>query len=483
MAKRGASGDWKGAAVQVNPADLHFVTRNSHCSFIYQTILLPSQRCLKAPFSLSKQASPPCAVVQTARMPATNLLKLLRRAADDRPSHKIGIYQPKENFQGVLDYGALLWESETRAHRLRNRENLSTSTVVLLHFGDQIEAGLIWFWTVVATGSIPCICTPFPIDAEQRKKRIRELQALLADPLIITADDLVADFCGLEGIRLTAASDIESMPDTSGPIYGWSKEENDVAVLMLTSGSTGISKAVCLQHCQIMASVRGKSEIHQTTKDDVFLNFTGLDHVASLVEVHLHAVSLAADQIHLPYAAFVAEPMDFLANIEKHKVTYTFATNTFLASLVRTIECSNQSDKAKPPIFNISSLRALISGGEANIVETCIKLTDLLRRFGAPTSFIRPGFGMTETCAGAIYNSKDCPTYDIVGNAEFACLGDCMPGIRMRIVRSDQKKASPNEIGMLELAGPVIFNQYYANQGATAASMSILIVQRSNLTE
>jgi hypothetical protein len=34
----------------------------------------------------------------------------------------------------------------------------------------------------------------------------------------------------------------------------------------------------------------GKSQHHQTTEDDVFLNWTGLDHVANLTEIHLHAL-------------------------------------------------------------------------------------------------------------------------------------------------------------------------------------------------
>jgi len=34
--------------------------------------------------------------------------------------------------------------------------------------------------------------------------------------------------------------------------------------------------------------VVGRSQHHQTTEDDVSLNWTGLDHVANLTEIHLH---------------------------------------------------------------------------------------------------------------------------------------------------------------------------------------------------
>lgn len=114
------------------------------------------------------------------------------------------------------------------------------------------------------------------------------------------------------------------------------------------------------------------------------------------------------------------------------------------------------------PALNLSCLRALISGGEANLVETCEKLVTALSEYGAPASFIRPGFGMTETCAGAIYNPVDCPEYDASYRNEFACVGDCVSGISMRI--SDE--------GHLELQGPIVFRGYYNNDGQSRAAFT-----------
>ena len=100
-------------------------------------------------------------------------------------------------------------------------------------------------------------------------------------------------------------------------------------------------------------------------------------------------------------------------------------------------------------------------------METCAKLTKLLRRYDAPRIFIRPGFGMTETCAGAIYNTKDCPSVDIQHNSEFCSLGTCIPGMHMRIMCRDGSIASANEIGSLEVSGPIVFQGYYNDKSAT----------------
>lgn len=67
---------------------------------------------------------------------------------------------------------------------------------------------------------------------------------------------------------------------------------------MMTSGSSRNAKSVCIRHGQILEAVDGKSKHHDTSKPDVFLNWVGLDHVANLTEIHLHAMYLRTEQVH-----------------------------------------------------------------------------------------------------------------------------------------------------------------------------------------
>jgi long-subunit acyl-CoA synthetase (AMP-forming) len=79
---------------------------------------------------------------------------------------------------------------------------------------------------------------------------------------------------------------------------------------------------------------------------------------------------------------------------------------------------------------------------------------------------------MTETCAGCIYNSVDCPEYDLSLNSEFACLGDCVAGISFRITRADGSEAARNEIGEMQVKGDVVFEKYYNDQESTEKSFT-----------
>ena len=83
----------------------------------------------------------------------------------------------------------------------------------------------------------------------------------------------------------------------------------------------------------------------------------------------------------------------------------------------------------------------------------------LHHKYGAPENVIIPGFGMTETCAGAVSN-RNLPCYDICNGLEFASLGKCMPEVHMRVIlASAATLALPNEPGNLEVSGPVLFRR------------------------
>ncbi|ROV87602.1 hypothetical protein VSDG_09605 [Cytospora chrysosperma] len=238
----------------------------------------------------------------------------------------------------------------------------------------------------------------------------------------------------------------------------------DLAMLMLTSGSTGNAKAVRITHQQVLASVAGKASMRTLPSDKPFLNWIGMDHVAALTEIHLHALWLGIDQVHISAADIVPSPRNFLNLLSRHRVSYTFAPNFFLAKLISAVKPSD-TDAA----LDLSHLVSLISGGEANDVATCVAISELLGKFGARRNVLTPGFGMTETCAGSIYN-LDCPDSDITEKRTVSCLGKCIPGMQMRIVAPTNGAEGP---GDLEVRGSVVFEGYYHNQPATQDAFTV----------
>jgi acyl-CoA synthetase (AMP-forming)/AMP-acid ligase II/thioesterase domain-containing protein/acyl carrier protein len=277
----------------------------------------------------------------------------------------------------------------------------------------------------------------------------------------------VPEFDGQDFINPIVVESLILNTEKAMPMENYTDSQlSDTAVLMLTSGSTGRAKAVALSHGQILASVVGKLSV--VPLPGSFLNWIRLDHVAALVEIHIQAMFVHKDQIHIQSADVLSSPTEFIDIIDRHRVSRTFAPNFFLAK----IRVALHSKVADRP-WDLSCLRYLASGGEANVTRTCDEVSNLLASYGAPRNVIIPGFGMTETCAGAIFNST-FPQYDNAQALEFASVGSCLPGITMRITDDSNTNhcVPPNETGNLEVTGPIVFKEYFNNPTATAESFT-----------
>ena len=390
-----------------------------------------------------------------------NLLQLLEAASTTGAG--LTIYPPDAKGSATrLTYEKLLETAQTDAKKLSQIEGVTSDSILLLHF-DKHADNIRWFWAATAAGLVPAMSPPFTADLERRKRHLNHLQQLLKGPIVLTSEHLVPDFLENDQLKITTVQSLEDAPvqTTSRSETGAFKDASETAVLMLTSGSTGNAKAVCLRHGQLISAMQAKSSHHENTSQDIFLNWIGMDHVAAFSQVHLQALYLGAEQIHIQATDLLIDPLRFLRLINEHRVSYTFAPNFFMASLIKNLQLE-VSDT-----YDLSCLRVCATGGEANPTETCRRFTELMQKYGAPATFLSPGFGMTETCAGAIH-AKDCPEYDVRKTLDFASLGTPMAGgIEMRVAAADDTPIADGEIGELQVTGPVVFNKYFNNEQAT----------------
>ena len=377
--------------------------------------------------------------------------------------------------QAFISYPQLYRRASENARALRQITDFTPGTIALIHF-DNHSDNVEWFWSVVLAGGTPTISPPFTNSIEQRKKHLSHLHKLLNDPICLTRESLVPEFACQSSLRLKTVDSISPVPlsDVENGADGSIESNNslgpdDPAVLMLTSGSTGNVKAVCLSNRQILTALRGKTEYHGTREGDTFLNWINLDHVANLTEIHLHAMYLGCDQVHVPASVVTHNPLIFVELLSKHKVAYTFAPNFLLALLddcLAKVELQSLS-------LDLSCLQSLISGGEATVVATCDSLQSKLARLGSRKNVICPGFGMTETCAGSIYN-KNFPEIDVLQGREFGSLGHCIPGMELRVTVTHDggRRAQTGEQGQLEVSGPIVLKKYFNDPESTNAAFT-----------
>jgi acyl-CoA synthetase (AMP-forming)/AMP-acid ligase II/thioesterase domain-containing protein/acyl carrier protein len=238
----------------------------------------------------------------------------------------------------------------------------------------------------------------------------------------------------------------------------------DLAVLMLTSGSTGQAKAVMLTHANLLASMSAKNLYHRLTSSDIVLNWVSFDHVAALLECHLLPVSTGSSQVHVPSSVILDEPLEFVRLISRHQVTMTFTPN-FLLGMIN----SAHDRLSRDDVLDLSRLRHIISGGEAVPYATGTAFLERFARFGLRHNTLWPAFGMTETCAGSIYS---CEFPDVDSGHEFASVGTPVKALDIRVADQQDHAMPDGQAGELQLRGPVVTPGYYGDEEATHAAFT-----------
>lgn len=355
-----------------------------------------------------------------------------------------------QRYPELLD-GALRILTGLRAERPR----VGSKIALLLERPEEFFPA---FWACLLGGFVPCPLVPVRDDAERWAAQLTHIDRLLEGPLLVTPEALRSQLPDVPGLAVASLEDLYRN-EPAEQIHEADRE--DLALLMLTSGSTGNPKAVMLTHGNLLTSMAAKTEVLKVSDADTTLNWVAFDHIAALLEGHLLPLYTGAEQLHAKPSTILGEPIEFLLLISQHRVTLTYIPNFLLSQLISGAEClSGQAGSA----LDLSCVRTIISGGEAVVCATAQSFLDRFASFGLEGSALWPGFGMTETCAGGTF-SDAFPDVDL--GQEFASLGKPVDGLRMRIADDEGHELPEGQVGELQLRGPVVAPGYFHNEAAT----------------
>ncbi|NJO88536.1 MAG: AMP-binding protein [Chloroflexia bacterium] len=318
------------------------------------------------------------------------------------------------------------------------------------------------FWACQLGGFIPVPLTVAPTYKKINNdvKKLSNAWVMLDHPRIISDAALKPDLDSLNSMFDDWKAETVSINDLieneeATEIHNCDK--NDVAILLLTSGSTGMPKAVQQPHINLIRRSAGTSIFNKHHKDDVSFNWMPLDHVGGFVMFTLRDTFNLCHHMVAPTNYVLEEPLRWLDIMSKHKVSVTWAPN-FAYGLVNDRIKTLKTDGD----WDLSNLRFILNAGEAIVAKTArLFMSNLLKYKIQPTA-MKPCWGMSETCSGVTFN-HDFLLENTSDEDPYVVVGEPIPGFEIRITDSKGNPVENGETGNLEVRGTTVTIGYFNN--------------------
>ncbi|MGW0765452.1 long-chain-fatty-acid--CoA ligase [Streptomyces sp. NPDC002676] len=223
------------------------------------------------------------------------------------------------------------------------------------------------------------------------------------------------------------------------------RHEDDTAVVLYTSGTTGEPKGAELTHanltrnCDLVAN-----ELLQLTPDDVIFGGLPLFHAFGQTCALNATIASGACVTLLP--RFDAEKT--LAMLAGHGVTVFAGVPTIFSRLL------GQPDHNA---YDVSRLRLSLSGGAAMPVQVLHEFQDAFH------CVVLEGYGLSETSPVTSFNT-------LQAGPRPGSVGTPIRGVEMRVV-DDGKDVPQGEVGEIAIRGHNVMKGYWQRPGETAAAI------------
>ncbi len=222
--------------------------------------------------------------------------------------------------------------------------------------------------------------------------------------------------------------------------------EEDIAVVLYTSGTTGHPKGAMLSHRNLASNADVIGDHMMYTNEDNILVVLPMFHVFSLTVCLNAAIYRGAHMVIQPRFS----PLDALKTIEQQKITIFAGVPTMYNFMLQV---------GQGQTFNLHSLRYCISGGAAMPVAL---LTAFEKHFGVT---VLEGYGLSEASPVTSFAPVDGRV------RKLGSIGVSLPGVDQKIVDLEDQEVPPLTVGELVVRGPNVMKGYWHRDEDTSVAL------------
>jgi len=220
---------------------------------------------------------------------------------------------------------------------------------------------------------------------------------------------------------------------------------DDIAVILYTSGTSGLPKGVCLSHGNLAHDAVACVRHARLTGEHRFLGILPLFHTFGLTAMLLVPVELGATVYYQPRFQLTA----VVEEIRSRRISVMMAVASMYTALLRLKE---------PSADDWASVEYAISGGEA---LSPVTYDGFRQRFGRT---LVQGYGLTET--------SPVVSIDLPWSHRAGTVGRPIPGVEVTAHDDAGRPLPSGETGELWVRGPTVMRGYYKKPTETAAVMT-----------
>ncbi|MGW5229308.1 long-chain-fatty-acid--CoA ligase [Nocardia niigatensis] len=317
--------------------------------------------------------------------------------------------------------------------------------------------------------------TPRTNPEEWARATARVLETIEARLLVI-GDPYPSELANaIAGVAITTVSELADAAAIE-PVH---PDEDSVALLQLTAGSTGAPKAVAITHRNLHAGTAALTDAFELRPDrDVVVMWLPLYHDMGMISL-MTTMRYGVPAVFVTPLDFLRRPLLLLELISTYRGTCTTGPDFSYAILSRRLRI------APDGAFDLSSLRVVVNGAEPIDPEVVDEFTTQAARFGMGASAITPAYGMAEATLlvslsrgrGMLTDTIDPMAVEHHALAEPAPapgrrlvrLGNPYAAMEVRIVDAAGTTLPARSVGEIRIRGAAVAEYYLTSEGRVPA--------------